>query len=157
MKLLMKNTLFILLSLGFTLCSSSNLLADYECLAEVSYSWTASGAEEESSESFRSVSSIAPEEQSSKDLLEEQAIRVKMQAMDECRRQHENLSGCIGSRHQQNASIIRNLTFSGRKEFEKAISEDCKARQGKCKQAVLSEPKCQALEKSSRGAGKAGH
>lgn len=129
-------------------------LADFLCKGEVSYKWMATGAEEGQSELFQAVQAESVEEEQAKAKLQERAVRVKTQALEECRREHENVSGCIASRYQQMTSVSRHLTFSGRKELEKAIAEDCKLKQGKCKEASLSEPVCEeSLKKGKKGKG----
>ena len=116
--------------------------AEFICGAEISYEWKRAQAENPVSVSAGSVQEKGADEASAKSRL---SVLVKSRLTEvraECRREHENLSGCIAAKYAASAAVLQNLGFNARKALEEAISSDCKAQQGVCKEPQASEPVC---------------
>ena len=147
----------------FNQCAS----AEIQCVVDISYRWQPSTAETSKPEKASKVPEsegtpeASPEAQPTgnivhvalvqrrsetqelaKQLLSPEVDRSKVKAGEYCRRDHENFSGCVGSKFQINASILSAVDFSARRELEKSITEDCRKAQGSCLGVTAGEPVC---------------
>ncbi|MCO6429471.1 MAG: hypothetical protein J5J00_01325 [Deltaproteobacteria bacterium] len=137
--------------------------ADFICRTEVAYRWKRSEsapAKPESDETpaaspsssegeaspqevfWRAVETSGAEEEAVRAKLTEAANQEKLPALEACRREHQNLSGCIASKYQGLAGSFTSLGFSARKALEEAVIQDCTKQQGECLEAVAKEIKC---------------
>ncbi len=141
--------------------------ADFTCAADVSFKWQqdaeqppapvkadeksppAPAATSQPEDSFWArVEVKGKDEAQSKGALGERVVAEQAAAMRECRKQHENLAGCIGSKYYAMGSVLNTLGFTARKNLEDAIRSDCEKRQGKCLGASAGEAKCQEIVKA---------
>ncbi len=134
--------------------AASNLEAQTTCKAEVSYKWKSSGEAKEAQEAtvyFGGVEGAGADEVVAKAKLTEESSVLKVKALDACRRDRENLTGCITAKFATSAQALQSLSFSARKALEEAISADCKKSQGSCLDATVSEPACQSAAVAPEG------
>ncbi|NLF25622.1 MAG: hypothetical protein GX589_08220 [Deltaproteobacteria bacterium] len=122
-------------------------LADFSCVASVSYQWKKEGGEPQSV-FFINVAGNAADMEAAKVQVSRLADSEKVRARDACMRQHENLSGCISAKFAAESSLLAKLGFSARKSLEEAINADCKSQQGQCLEPVVSEIKCLQTEEA---------
>lgn len=112
------------------------------CRAEVKFSWKKVGEETANEVIWGIAEAQDKTEEDAKAALGEQIIRSKLKAGQICRKNHENLSGCVATKYSTMASVMQRLGFAARKALEKAIAADCAAQQGTCKGTSTSEPIC---------------
>lgn len=99
------------------------------------------------SEFYTQIYARGISEEEARTNLEKASATAKDKALRSCKNQHENLSGCSATKYSAMASIINNLSFSARKEIEKAISIDCQKNHGECISAEGTEVKCKEIVK----------
>ena len=116
--------------------------AEYNCRLDITYKWKPGEEDKEQTVDFSQLAKSADTEEEAKTQLERLVIREKAKAAEKCKRDHQNLSGCVASKFSMMASVHRRLPFSARKSLEKAIEDDCKALQGTCLEAASTDPKC---------------
>jgi len=128
--------------------------AEFTCRGEVSYKWKTLTSKlaadkdspaKESEERVVAVGSIerrAPDETAAKGALVAPLERERSRALDLCRVEHENLSGCIANRFGASVGVLNTLGFSAKKALEEAITGDCRVAQGACTEVLVSEITC---------------
>lgn len=121
---------------------SSSVLAEASCETSITYKWQKS-PEEVFEVFWLKIKTNEASEDEAKKKIEALIDKQKIRAMVECRRQHENLSGCIGTKYESATAILSRMGFTAREELEKAIGEDCRAVQGRCDSVHASEVKCE--------------
>lgn len=136
---------FILVAVAFGVLCPPISAAEFHCEAALSYKWRKDKEEVANEEFFSSVEEKGADEVSAKDALTRKIAREKSRAKEECKREHENLSGCIAAKYAAIASVLSSLGFSARKAVQDAIASDCTSIQGVCSQVVSSEPVCKEL------------
>ncbi len=141
----------LLLVLLSALLLPATSFAEYLCKGEVGYSWLRMNKEGEVSDKEMEVFWAAREvkgedEKGTKSKLEEVLLREKGFARQACKKEHENLSGCIAGKFQAMKAIMKLLDFSSRKAIEDSVKQDCQAQLGICKMVTASEILCENLE-----------
>ena len=122
------------------------IYAEFVCASEVSYKWKK--GEKESSVSVSRIERRGADEAAGKAALEESLSREKSDALDECRKQHENMAGCMSAKFTSNSDALRSMSFPARKQLEEAVGADCKEGQGSCTEAATSEAVCREIKKA---------
>lgn len=140
----MIRTCFILL-LIFSGLSIHEAFAEFSCRAGLHYSWKKQGEEDALKVEWPALEIVSESEVEAKAKLEERLIKEKAKALEACRAEHENLSGCVAAKFSVMASVMQRLAFSARKSLEKAINADCSSRQGSCIKVESEEIKCTDL------------
>ena len=139
----------------------SLLAAEFECVSEVKYSWEYTPPsppmtddmkqpppplEKEKYEvPFVSRRLRGATEELAKQKFQSVLDQDRLQAMTECKKNHENLSGCVSAKFLSMGSVLRQLDFNARKELESSIVEDCKLSTGRCLKAEASEITCKEV------------
>ena len=119
--------------------------ASFNCAVSIMYKWQPKEGKKKSLEVEVSKLDVkAASEGKGKAYLEKKLSRAKTAAMEQCRKDHENVAGCVASKFKMMASVLRRMPFSARSSLETAINEDCKAAQGSCQSAEAGEIKCMA-------------
>ncbi len=116
--------------------------AQVTCRAEVRYEVTR--AEQESPEKivFRQEEARGDSEELVREALSKKLILSTRDAMQACREQHENLSGCVASKYTSLGSLMQQMPFAARTKLQEAIEVDCKARMGTCVEPKVPEMTC---------------
>jgi hypothetical protein len=115
--------------------------AEFLCKADITYSWKR-GEEAEAIIYFDSVKANGSDEAQSKAALLEKLSPVKLKASENCRKIHENVSGCISAKLTTTSASLAALSFSARKVVEEAAAADCQKQSGKCTSVSSTEPVC---------------
>jgi len=131
--------------------------AEWFCASEISYKWvkapvaidpaqTASpspaAASEPTTVNFERIERSGSDQTAAKENLEVEVGRVKAQASDACRREHEAFGGCVAVKLAAHTSLLQALGFSARGELERALTSECRNQQGSCLSVVNTEAKC---------------
>ncbi|MCB9029561.1 MAG: hypothetical protein H6619_00785 [Deltaproteobacteria bacterium] len=124
-------------------CLSSAALADFQCDSAVNYVWKNKGGKHESF--WKTVTATAADEAGTKAALDDAVSFEKGLAIAKCRKDHENLSGCIAQRYQSIGSTYESMGFKARKTLDEAIINDCQKKQGYCLEPKASNPICKDL------------
>jgi hypothetical protein len=130
-------------------------VAEFGCTASVSYKWVKQSVKEEggkapptaepSSVHFANVERKGVDEGAAKAALEVELARQRIKASEACKREHEAFGECLGTKFTTHKSVIDSLGFSARREFEKALSEECRGAVGSCTAVVTGEPVCKEI------------
>lgn len=166
---LTNRTAFVCLLFALNLIPVSNSNADFVCSAEVSYKWakddiskgakeTSTTAEEAAATATKQpgasvedgatavhvafIERIGADEATAKAQLQVDATRLKMRATEACQRSHENLAACVGTKLGAQGATLNGLSFSARKELERAITKDCEELKGRCTGVIVTDPVC---------------
>ena len=67
---------------------------------------------------------------------------IKAQALDYCKRRHEDLSSCVATRIKSNASEYERMDFASRRAFLTAVSSDCATQTGECMATATKPMRC---------------
>lgn len=123
------------------------IAAEHECRTDMEYIWmklsdTGELSKDEVKVFWTVKKSMAETEELAKKRLHEMVQAEKTLAREACRKQHENLSGCIASKFQAMKAVLRQLDFTSRKTLEESVEKDCKAQSGVCKEVVVGDVKC---------------
>ncbi|RME60604.1 MAG: hypothetical protein D6780_03085 [Candidatus Dadabacteria bacterium] len=145
----MKN-IFFLFVLYFFFIGNVLSFAETSCTAKVTYTWHSEGEEKEREETFLEMQSSAENEEKAKEALKSIYARRQKQALEECRKKHENLSGCISSRLQSASQVLSLLSFTAKREMEKSIINDCKKQNGKCLKVNFGDIHCAVSQKEEQ-------
>jgi hypothetical protein len=136
--------------------------AEFVCKADVTYSWKR-GEEAEAVIYFDSAKANGADEAQAKAALLEKLSPVKLKASENCRKIHENVSGCINTKLTTASASLAALSFSARRVVEEAAAADCQKQSGKCTSVSSTEPTCavvvipgQATPTATPEAGKSG-
>lgn len=148
-------TAFVLLSLlPLSSVNPQNLYAEDEeaslgtelqCSSQVSYRWTKPERESALEVLVDRIEKKATSVEHAQQIMGPEISEAKQKALHLCRKQHENLSGCIAGKFAAMDSVMRRLDFSARKALEEAISKDCAAQQGECGEVQATEVACSSL------------
>jgi hypothetical protein len=131
------------LLIGLLLLGAEQATAQVTCRADISYRVTKG---ESTTEVFFSyVERQAQDEATAKQQVLQSAAREKGRALDACRRTHQDLGGCIGSRLMAQSGTMSAVSFTARKAIEDAVKSDCELTQGTCGEVVLGESACTVL------------
>lgn len=135
--------------LFLALCAPLRLAAEVRCRAEVSYQVALEGEEQPRTVYFARVSEAAEDEPAAREALAEAVARSRNAAMDRCRRDFQDLAGCLRSRLSALNSSMSMMSFSARKALEEAVAKDCGAAHGRCGEVTVSEPACAATAEAA--------
>lgn len=124
--------------------------AEFECSSAVLYRWKRADLEHDTHWSSPTVK--ASDQESAKKVLDLKIAAEKERALNDCRRQHENLSGCIAERFKNLNQTYQGLSFSARKLLEDAINKDCESELGQCLEAKSSEAQCHEIKSAAQEA-----
>jgi hypothetical protein len=133
--------------------------ADVRCRVDVSYKWaksppTDTGATPsaapatpgpESQIRFAFLEKTAADEKVAKEALMAEVNRAKARASESCRRDHENLAGCVATKFAVQGGVLGRLSFSAQKRLEAAIEADCRSQVGTCTEILSSDPVCEQV------------
>ena len=138
--------LWVLLSTVLSGMVESSASAEWVCNSEVYYKWRKNEGEE--SRIFWSKHERrAPTEAEARGKLERVLTEQGTKSRAECRREHENLSGCIAVKLGAGIAVAPVTgSFATRQELEKAVTSDCKELQGKCLELEAPEVKCTEIK-----------
>lgn len=114
--------------------------AETLCKSDVSFKWKRE--QEELTEYWSTVQAKGADEKAAKDAMAPLFDRERAPALQACRERHEDLSGCVAGKLTALRPTLTMMGYSERKSIESAVTGDCSARQGKCGEVVLGEPKC---------------
>jgi hypothetical protein len=130
-------------------------VAEFGCSASVSYKWVkqsvnegngkAPPTAEPSSIHFATVERKGGDEAAAKAALEVELARQRIKASEACKREHEAFGECLGTKFATHKSVIDSLGFSARREFEKALSEECRGAVGSCTAVITGDPVCKEI------------
>jgi hypothetical protein len=133
--------------------------ADFRCKVDVGYKWvkspvtapdatpaaTTPSPGPESQVRFAFLEKTGPDEKTARDALIVEANRAKAKASEACRRDHENMAGCLATKFTIQGAMLGRLSFSAQKRLEDAIEEDCRSQVGTCASVSSSEPVCEQV------------
>jgi len=151
-----KGALYVLpLALAAILLPVSGL-AEFICRASVSVKVKKDEQGAAHDVPYKSYDGKGADEAAAKQALALAISSAKLEAMTVCRRNYENLSGCVSTKFSTMAATLSSLTFSARKSLEEAITKDCTKQQGTCVESVASDPVCEApkVEEEAKDEGK---
>ncbi len=120
-----------------------NASAESKCTASVSYV-----LEKESQNTevyFGEVKASAADQALAKSAIESEAAKIKGKAMQQCRKLHENVSGCLQAKLEAASQALQAASFAARKALEDSLIDDCKSQKANCKEIKVGEPKCEDL------------
>lgn len=158
-----KVVLFISIFLGF---SPALVSAEFHCEAKVGYTveLTSKPAASPPAADSKETPPAAPassahevtvylavvegkgaDEAAAKSVVQRESGRQVERVREECRVRHENVGGCIASKFQTNAAVLRGLGFQARKALEEALQADCEAQRGICRKSEVAAPVCQEI------------
>ena len=147
-------------------CLINNIAqADFVCASDISYTWTSSSAAKASTPTASGANSTTPaanpvatsapnqtfvgkiearaeSEDLAKKALDARSAAAKTQAITRCKREHENMSGCVAAKYSAMGTTLNTLTFSARKALEDAIRTDCELQRGVCGEATVAQAQC---------------
>lgn len=126
--------------------------AEFVCQSEVNYKWKSETAEAEYEIFWTSLERNGADEKGSLSSLANAIAREKQKARKDCKKEHENLTGCIASKFDSMLSVFPKLSFSARKSLEEAITSDCTAQQGKCTEVTSTKAECVNLNPEEENA-----
>lgn len=133
----------ILLSAGYLILAlATPSMSDVICSSDIGYNWQKTGDENDRIVGFDHVEQQAADEEQAKAKLAIRVEDIKAKASHACRREHENLAGCISSKLQALAGPLNAASFGARKSMEDAVVSDCAGQQGKCGEITAGEVKC---------------
>lgn len=146
----------VFLYLGSNSCAPAR--ADFICRSDVSYKWVKAdpakstpepkpASSAETTVRFAAVERSGVDEAGAKASLEPELNKTKVRATEACKKEHENLAGCIAGKFSIQSSTLAGLSFTARRELEKAITADCQAQLGTCLTALSSDPACEEIKK----------
>lgn len=142
--------------------------ADFICTADVSYTWNNSPAQSATPQKTPAAQSTpnstfvgklearADTEENAKKEITSRAGGAKAQAAQRCKREHENLSGCVAAKYSAMSTTLNSLTFGARKSLEEAIHTDCELQSGTCGEVILGEASCHEEVKAAEPTPEAG-
>jgi len=136
------NRAIIFISLASCLGVIQPAYGDFTCRSDVSYSWKKEKEEHPSDVFSSTIQASGVTEDAAKAALADMGAREQGKAMVDCRKEHENRSGCIAAKYAANGSVIQLMKGEARKALEDAIVSDCAVAQGGCIKATIGEPKC---------------
>jgi hypothetical protein len=125
--------------------SGGPLLAEFRCGSELSYQWQKAGQDAAAKVLVGSFQATGVDEPAAKAALATRLEREKISSREQCKKEHENLSGCYSVKFASMAALIQSLDFAARKSLSEAITSDCKQQQGSCLDVKSSDPICQDL------------
>ena len=135
----MKFRYLIILLSGFY---AAPVRADWECSSELSYKWRKAQAESELLVRWGVFSARGADELAAKRALAEPVEREKRRARESCKKEHENLAGCVAGRYSSMEGTLSRMSFSQRRDVEEAVTADCNSKQGSCGEVTATEPQC---------------
>jgi hypothetical protein len=119
----------------------NSLYAEFICSSEVKYRWR-KGQEEEIVAMWAKIERGATTEVESKTALNKATERERIKAEEYCKREHEDVSGCIATKLNSLQPTLSGLTFSARKKLEESLIDDCQRKQGSCIKVEIAEATC---------------
>lgn len=147
-----------LLSVVFVVIMPQFAEGEFKCSAQVSYKWVKDAPQktgtppaapptpgEPSTVHFASVERSGADEAAAKVALDIELTRQKVRASEACRREHEGYGECVARKFGAHKGTIESLSFSARKEFEKALLEECKGQVGSCVTVTSTDPACKEV------------
>ena len=128
-------------------------VAEFVCTSSVSYKWVKQAVKTEgtpqtaepSSVHFANVERKGTDEAAAKSSLEVELARQRIKASDACKREHEAFGECLGTKYTSYKSVLDSLGFSARRDFEKALMEECRGAVGSCTAVVTADPVCKEI------------
>ena len=140
------------LFLGFATVETAH--AEFLCTADISFSWSSKVAAGVPAATPSTVSATpnqtfvgkiearAESEELAKKALEARSAAAKTQAIARCKREHENMSGCVAAKYSAMGTTLNTLTYNARKSLEEAIRTDCELQRGACGEATVAAAQC---------------
>lgn len=130
------------------------LPSQFRCTAELHSRWTSqpeSGKNskkkemdpKEHKELWGRYEQFGTDEKVVRATLERIILRERSYALAKCKRQHENLSGCVIAKLSSRQGDLATLDFSARHAIRDAVTSDCQTLQGKCLDDEVPEIKCE--------------
>ncbi len=116
------------------------------CKSEVSFKWKKD--DKESTVLVSRVSRSGADEAAAKRALDEAIAREKGAAMESCKHQHENVTGCMNGKFASLGPALQSASFNLRKHIEDAVAKECKENQGTCSDVLSSEVQCEEIKKA---------
>jgi hypothetical protein len=142
-----KNIMFLkYLSILCLMClinAASSSFAEVKCASQLSYSIEKEGLLTEVF--FGEVRAVAADEALAKAKIDSDSLKSKTKALQQCRKLHENFSGCLHAKLESASGALKASSFSARKALEDSFLADCKKQQGNCKEVKNSEIKCETI------------
>ena len=94
---------------------------------------------------FANVERKGEDEPAAKGALEIELARQRIKASEACKREHEAFGECLGAKFTSYKAVLASLGFSARRDFEKALSEECRGSVGSCTSVVTGDPVCKEI------------
>ena len=138
---MLRKAFFLLTILTLT---EAPVWAEFVCKLDIKYSWKK--GEEEIVTPWASIERRGEKEDEVKEDIRQTALRQSQRAAEVCRREHENVSGCIASKINAGQATLANLGFSARKALEESMAKDCAQMEGKCLSVKSEEIKCTEIK-----------
>lgn len=113
----------------------TSVMADFECSAELSYSWKRSEGKGDAASQkvlWGKISRRAETEDAAKKMIEEVSATKQSDMRAECERMHQNLADCVATKLSAKEGLFPFLSFTARKSLEESIASDCSRMQGTC-------------------------
>jgi hypothetical protein len=141
----MSGRVFVLVYIIFTVSYQPTLWAEFECSSALSYVWKQK--KESKKEYFETVFAKGADDALARQNLQGTIKAREPKGLVLCRDLHENLSGCLLSRTKNFSNNVVNVTaYAIRKEFLKAVQDDCNRQLGECHGVESSEPVCSEIK-----------
>lgn len=160
----------VILMISLTALIPGALHAEFRCQADVSYVWKKTppvleeGEKQQMSDEqeepkrlvFSQPFSEAETEEKARAKLESLVLRERGKAREACRREHENVSHCIGSKLESMRGVLDRSGFSVRQRLEESIQTDCEQKRGLCQKTEVSEYVCEETAAAAAEEGEEG-
>lgn len=118
------------------------VLAQVVCQAEVGYEVKRVDLENPEVVVVRREEARGEVEEVVRQALSRKLVLSSREALDACREQHENLSGCVASKYASLGTLLQQMQFAARTKLQDAIESDCKSRMGTCAPGKAPEITC---------------
>jgi hypothetical protein len=112
------------------------------CSSDLSYKWTRKEGSDPESVYWKTFEARGAVEDDVKRGLGSVIDDYRSRALEMCKKEHENLSGCVSTKYTALANTLQQASFSARKSLEFAIAQDCQRQTGICGLVEAGEYKC---------------
>jgi hypothetical protein len=79
-------------------------------------------------------------------LLQSEYAKFKSKGFELCRKEHENLAGCLTAKMLKVVPAYQVAEYTIKRTLEESIKRDCQAQIGQCKDVIVSKPKCSEIK-----------
>ncbi len=131
----------------------NKIKVSYKCYLDIFYTWEQENNNKNKKkksikvkEFFKTVYSTSEDKEKASNILKENLESYKSEALDDCKRKHNNMANCISVGLRKNSKEYIYLDFNTKKLLTDSIKEDCKQKTGKCLSSTSNELICRKIE-----------